>query len=69
MANGKKPITTGEHLIALYGHVEGFKKDIKHLHEDVSKIDRKTDRVIYYIIAGSFSTILTLVGLFSIFIK
>jgi len=69
MANGKHPRTTGEHLVALYGHVEGFKKDIKHLHEDVSKIDRKTDRMIYYIIAGAGTTILTLIGLFNVFLK
>jgi hypothetical protein len=29
MANGKEPKTTGEHLVALYGHVTGLKKDIK----------------------------------------
>jgi hypothetical protein len=69
MANGKHPRTTGEHLVALYGHVEGFKKDIKHLHEDVNKIDRKTDRMIYYIIAGAGTTILTLIGLFNVFLK
>jgi hypothetical protein len=28
MANGKSPKTTGEHLVALYGHVTGLKKDI-----------------------------------------
>jgi hypothetical protein len=26
MANGKSPKTTGEHLVALYGHVTGLKK-------------------------------------------
>jgi hypothetical protein len=26
MANGKNPKTTGEHLVALYGHVTGLKK-------------------------------------------
>ena len=46
MANGKHPKTTGEHLMALYGHVEGFKKDIKHLHDDVSKIEKKVDNMI-----------------------
>jgi len=48
----KKPRTTGEHIISLYGHITGLKKDInvlknnhiKHLHQDVSKIDEKLDR-------------------------
>ena len=69
MANGKHPKTTGEHLMALYGHVEGFKKDIKHLHDDVSKIEKKVDNMIYWVIGGTFSTILTLVGLFNLFLN
>lgn len=69
MANGKQPEDTGEHLVALYGHVEGFKKDIKHLHEDVAKIEKKVDHMIYWIIGGAFTTILTLVGLFNLFLN
>ena len=69
MANGKHPKTTGEHLMALYGHVEGFKKDIKHLHDDVSKIEKKVDNMIYWVIGGAFTTILTLVGLFNLFLN
>ena len=69
MANGKHPKTTGEHLMALYGHVEGFKKDIKHLHGDVSKIEKKVDNMIYWVIGGAFTTILTLVGLFNLFLN
>ena len=38
----KKPRTTGEHIIALYGHITGLKKsitkietnDLKHMHQD-----------------------------------
>ena len=69
MANGKHPKTTGEHLMALYGHVEGFKKDIKHLHDDVSKIEKKVDNMTYWVIGGAFTTILTLVGLFNLFLN
>ena len=69
MTNGKHPKTTGEHLMALYGHVEGFKKDIKHLHDDVSKIEKKVDNMIYWVIGGAFTTILTLVGLFNLFLN
>ena len=68
MANGKTPEDTGEHLVALYGHVEGFKKDIKHLHDDVSKIEKKVDNMLWCVIGGAFTTIVTLVGLFNLFL-
>jgi hypothetical protein len=48
----KKPRTTGEHIVSLYGHVTGLKKDIStiknnhlaHMHEDIEKIDEKLDK-------------------------
>ena len=47
----KRPRTTGEHIVSLYGHVTGLKKDIStiknnhlaHMHEDIEKIDEKLD--------------------------
>jgi hypothetical protein len=47
----KKPRTTGEHIVSLYGHVTGLKKDIStiknnhlaHMHEDIEKINEKLD--------------------------
>ena len=33
MANGKEPKTTGEHIVALYGHITGLKRDLKELRE------------------------------------
>jgi len=56
----KNPKTTGEHIIALYGHITGLKKDIsnlktnhiKHLHQDVEKIDSKFDKLISWIVYG-----------------
>ena len=41
MPNGKPPKTTGEHLVSLYGYVQGFKRQIDHLHQDLSKLERK----------------------------
>ena len=48
----KKPKTTGEHIIALYGHITGIKRDLsnlktnhlKHMHEDIDKINEKLDQ-------------------------
>ena len=47
----KRPRTTGEHIVSLYGHVTGLKKDIStiknnhlaHMHEDIEKINQKLD--------------------------
>ena len=47
----KTPKTTGEHIVALYGHITGLKKSIntiqnnhlKHMHEDIEKINDKLD--------------------------
>jgi hypothetical protein len=48
----KNPKTTSEHLIALYGHLTGVKREIniiktnhlKHMHEDLTKLDEKLDQ-------------------------
>ena len=45
MPNGKTPEDTGEHLMALYGHVEGLKKDVNHLHRDIEKLNDKVEGI------------------------
>ena len=68
----KNPKTTGEHIVALYGHITGLKKDIsnlktnhiKHLHQDVDKLHNKIDKLLYAILGGLGATIITLIGLF-----
>ena len=68
----KKPRTTSEHLIAIYGYITGLKREIhiiktnhlKHLHEDVDKLHGKVDKLLYVILGGLGATILTLIGLF-----
>lgn len=69
----KEPKTTGEHIISLYGHIKGVKKDIhtiknnhlKHMHQDIDKIHGKIDNITYLIIGGLGGLILTLITLFS----
>jgi hypothetical protein len=68
----KKPRTTSEHLIAIYGYITGLKREIhtiktnhlKHLHQDVDKLHGKVDKLLYVILGGLGATILTLIGLF-----
>ena len=67
MANGKEPKTTGEHIVALYGHISGIKRDLRHLTEEScrnhSKFDKKFEQLTWWIIAGLGSTIALLVGI------
>jgi len=69
----KEPKTTSEHIISLYGHIKGVKKDIytiknnhlKHMHEDIDKIGGKIDKIMYLILGGLGAAFLTLLGFFS----
>ena len=73
----KKPKTVGEEIVSLHGHVTGLKKDIlnlknnqiKNLSDSVSKIEKKVDYIVYYLIAGLGALIITLISLFGQFIK
>ena len=70
----KKPKTTGEHIISIYGHITGLKKDranlksnhISHLHADVTKIDKKLDEkfgtIINWIVYGLGGFAVVLLG-------
>jgi hypothetical protein len=73
MANGKEPKTTGEHIVALYGHITGIKRDLRHLTEEScrnhSKIDKRVEKLTWWIIGGLGSTILLLLTFFFKFIK
>ena len=68
----KKPRTTNEHLISLYGYITGLKKEIftiknnhlKHMHEDIDKIHGKVDKLLYLIMAGMGAVLLTLLTYF-----
>jgi hypothetical protein len=67
MGNGKDPKTTGEHIVALYGHITGLKRDLKELREESSemhnKFEKKFDNLTWWIIAGLGSTIAILLTL------
>jgi len=61
MANGKNPKTTGEHLIALYGHITGLKRGQEHMHDDLSSLTSKVDKLLYILLAGLLGAILAIV--------
>ena len=78
MANGKHPETEGEHIIALYGHIEGLKTANENFHEDLHRVEKKVDQLdekldqnfknFFWYVAGALGTVLiSILGLFSIF--
>jgi hypothetical protein len=78
MANGKLPETQGEHIVALYGHIEGLKTANDNFHEDLHRVERKMDlldqkmddtfKKMYWYLISSVATILSsLIALFNIF--
>lgn len=63
MANGKEPKTTGEHIIALYGHITGIKRDLRHLTEESCRNHSRNEKLTWWIIGGLGSTIAILLTL------
>ena len=39
-----EPKTTREHIVSLYGHIKGVKKDINHMHSGIHKLGGKIDK-------------------------
>ena len=64
----KEPTTINEHIIALYGHIKGLKREIfsikknhlEHMHKDIDKLHGKMDRFLYWLLGGLGAIILAL---------
>jgi hypothetical protein len=71
MAN-MNPKTTREHLVSLYGHVTGLKKDIasikkndlKHIHKDVEKLGGKIDKFYWVLLVAVGTVAMSLINTF-----
>ena len=46
-----EPKNTREHILSLYGHISGVKKNLKHVHEDVEKLGGKIDKIYWALLA------------------
>ena len=46
-----EPKNTREHILSLYGHISGVKKNLKHVHEDVDKLGGKIDKIYWVVIS------------------
>jgi hypothetical protein len=58
------PHTTREHIISVYGHITGLKKEIctiknnhlKHMHQDIEKLGGKIDKI-YWVLLATVGTV------------
>ena len=58
-----EPKTQREHIISLYGHVTGVKKDVYaikknqgHIHQDIEKLGGKIDKI-YWVLLGTVGAV------------
>ena len=44
------PKTTREHILSLYGHISGVKKNLSHVNGDVEKLGGKIDKIYWVLL-------------------
>ena len=66
-----EPKTQREHLISLYGHVTGVKKDVyaikknqTHIHDDIEKLGGKIDKIYWVLLAAVGTVAMSLLTVF-----
>jgi|TARA_E500000318_G_scaffold18933_1_gene19688 hypothetical protein len=47
-----EPKTTREHIVSLYGHIKGVKKDITHMHHGIHKLGGKIDKIYWVLLTA-----------------
>ena len=58
-----EPKNTREHILSLYGHISGVKKNLKHVHEDVDKLGGKIDKFYWVLLVAAGTTTLFVLDL------
>jgi len=61
-----QPKNVREHIVALYGHITGVKKDLyqiknnhlKHMHDDIEKLGGKIDKIYWVLLAAAGTAVL-----------
>ena len=51
-----QPKTTREHILSLYGHISGVKKNLNHVHKDVENLGGKIDKI-YWVLLGTVGAV------------
>ena len=47
-----EPKTTREHILSLYGHISGVKKNIAHMHKGIHELGGKIDKIYWVLLAA-----------------
>ena len=45
-----EPKTTREHILSLYGHISGVKKNIAHMHKGIHELGGKIDKIYWVLL-------------------
>ena len=57
-----EPKTTREHIVALYGHIKGVKRDLSHMHSGIHKLGGKIDKIYWVLLATVGAVALQLIN-------
>ena len=53
-----KPKTTREHILSLYGHISGVKKNLTHVHKDGDRLGGKIDKIYWVLLTVAGTAVL-----------
>ena len=53
-----EPKTTREHIVSLYGHISGVKKNINHMHKGIHELGGKIDKIYWVLLAAAGTAVL-----------
>ena len=53
-----EPKSTREHILSLYGHIQGVKRNLAHVHEDVEKLGGKVDKIYWVLLTVAGTAVL-----------
>ena len=59
-----EPKTTREHIVSLYGHISGVKKNINHMHKGIHVLGGKIDKIFWVLLAAVGSVAILLIEKF-----
>ena len=59
-----EPKTTREHIVSLYGHIKGVKKDLAHMHKGIHDLGSKIDKIYWVLLAAVGSVAILLLERF-----
>ena len=57
-----EPKTTREHIVSLYGHISGVKKNINHMHKGIHELGGKIDQIYWVLLATGGAVALQLLN-------